>query len=349
MHMRVMRILFLCSLSFIAILPIRPVYGVGHERDSCSGALMRKIEEKSPYVVGVETIRTNPADSNKNQPSSGSGIIVREESQTYILTNNHVVAGALEVWVAFRDREFRQHASVVGRDPAIDLALLSVPELPPGIGESTFGGPAKIGEPVYALGYPFGSRAVTCGYVTSLRSVSWFHLWTQAPVNPGNSGGPSFNSQHEVVGINVAIIFGATTAFVLPIEYVKRVLPHLIREHEVRHGSAGFMFDNASRVHPYFFRKNDWPYPPAKDGIVVFDVPDGSSAAKAGIQRGDIILKFNGFPVRNARDLIMKIFFDNRSGEEVVFTTQRGAQVFERRVALEEYISLFSQSNKEGK
>ena len=346
--MRSRKILFVLSWAFIFVGSIRLTNGaIGELAEVCNATCMkiREIVAESPFVVAVYAEKgVDPKQKSRKFNSIGSGIVKKLEGGAMgILTNNHVVSEpiASRIWVSFYQKGFLQEVAIIGRDPAADLALLSSPELPQGIVPATFAKRLELGQQVYALGYPFGVRRPTFGYVNTLESVSWLYAWTQAPVNPGNSGGPVFNEKHEVVGINTAIIQGATTTFVLPVEHVNRILPRLSREGIVRHAGAGFVFNDASHIPPFFFEELGLKYPPAQDSVMVYEVEPNSQAARAGIRKGDSILKFNGMAVKSAKDLDMKMFFDHHPDEAAVFTTKRGTQAFERELALVEYISVF--------
>lgn len=299
---------------------------------------MKQIFEQSSFV-GLVLVE------NEKGSASGTGAVVKIDGVKYILTNNHVVEGASSIWISFYKHSPMYEVSIVGRDPAADLALLTAPFLPASIGLITFGKTPEIGEEVYALGYPFEIRSVTVGNINALESVSWLYLLMQAPVNPGNSGGPLFNSAKEMVGVNTAMIntaIGTNMNFVLPINYVKMILPRLVREKVVGHGDTDFVFSDVSGILPSFFAKNDLPYPPEKDGVMVVKIEPDSPSKISGICEGDTILKFNGFVVQNARELDMKIFFEYHPDDEITLTTQRGSQIFERHIKLGKYISPFS-------
>lgn len=310
------------------------------DAETCN-ATCKKIQEianQSPYVVAVI------AHKESGGSGMGTGILIKEGGSLYILTNNHVIDRPLasKIWISFHKRGFMQEVFIAGRDPALDLVLLTAPALPlGGVQPAILGDSLKVGEQAYALGYPFGVRSVTFGFVNVLESDSWLHAWTQVPLNPGSSGGPLFNEKHEVVGINTAVLNptlpGAAISFVIPIEHVRRALPRLMRERLVRRGEAGFAFRNASDIPPIFFEQHGINYPPPRDDIVVVKVLPGSSADRAGIRNGDVIVKFNGQTPKSAKDLDMKIFFDHRPEQEVLFTIQRGSQLFEKRVVLSEY------------
>lgn len=300
---------------------------------------MQRIFE-SPYVMSVHAMKGEHV-------GVGTGVVAKIDGRQYIVTNNHVVGESDEVFVKFsQGHEEIYSALVVGRDPAADLALLSVPILPRGIGLVTFGNKPRIGEEVYALGYPYGMRSVTVGFVNALSTPAWFYFLTQTPVNPGNSGGPLFNARHEMIGFNTAIVPGAMMSFTISMEYAQVILPRLTREKLVEHGAAGFSFADTWRILPLFFTRNSLLYPPVERGVMVTEVSPTSHAAKSGIRVGDMIMGFNNTAVKNAEDLDKNIFLDHHPDEEVTFTTKRGAQVFERKIKLIVYISPFARSNE---
>jgi len=308
-------------------------------KPTCNGVCqnMRRIASESPYVVSIWADKpSDPSKQFRGGPSLGSGLLISIGEQLYTLTNNHVIAEpvlALRIWVKFHKQGFMEEVRVVGRDPAMDLALLTVPALPRGIRPAVFGNPVQIGDPVYALGYPSSIRNVSFGYVTTTETP---HIWiaTQAPISPGSSGGPLFNEKLEVVGINKAIIPGATISLVIPVEDIKRVLPRILNEGVVEHASAGFDYQNASSLLPTFFEQRGLRYPPPVDDVVVREVDPSSSASRAGVREGDAITHFNGVSVRDARELSRKIFFDYRPGQEVIFSVRRGQQTLERKITL---------------
>lgn len=281
--------------------------------------------------------------------SGGTGtgtVIATAEGDTHILTNNHVIEGSSSgrVWLIFESGK-KAEVEIIGRDPAADLAILASSELPRGVVPVTFGGGLRVGQQVYALGYPFGVRSVTFGYINVTESSRiWPFVWTQTPLNPGNSGGPLFNEKREMVGVNTAVLpsniaIGGGISLVLPIDYVKRLLGRLTRERIVRHGVVGFELDDSARIPPVFFEKRGLLYSPARDGIIVVNVSPGLPAAQANIREGDFILRWNGVLFRKARDLKAKIFFDHRPGDEVTVTVERDGQTFDRRIRLSEYVS----------
>jgi serine protease Do len=252
------------------------------------------------------------------EQGSGSGFIVSQDG--YILTNNHVVENAQNVRVRLLDRrEF--DAKVVGTDPNTDVAVLKINAQglkPVALGNSDN---EKIGEWVLAIGNPLGEGltfTVTSGIVSakgrslaglqrSNMSISDF-IQTDAAINPGNSGGPLVNVRGEVIGINSAIAsetgFNVGYGFAIPINLVKNVMTQLITEGKVHRAALGVSIQDADI--------NDAQYVGLKDihGVVVKDIPDGNSAAKAaGIEAGDVIISVDGKPVERVGQLQQEIGF----------------------------------------
>ena len=275
--------------------------------------------------------------------SQGTGTIISHESVAYILTSNHEIerVASNRVEITFESGE-KSEVEVLGRDPAADLAILSAPALPRGVTPAKLGYGLAIAQQVYALGYPFGERRITFGYISAIETQIWLFAWTQTPLDPGNSGGPLFNERMEVVGVNTAVIsreFSTSGAIslVIPVDYVKRLLPRLLRERIVRHGVAGIIFTDSARIPLSFFKKYGLKYSPGSREVVVMDIQAGSSTEEANIRKGDVILKWNDTPVMGARKLMEKIFFDHSPGDEVTLTVRRGEQTFKRSVRLMEY------------
>jgi serine protease Do len=234
--------------------------------------------------------------------SLGSGFIVNP--QGLILTNNHVIEEADKIKVTLRDeREFE--AQVVGRDAKTDLALLKVqakedlPTVPLGNSDTL-----RIGEWVMAIGNPFGlSHTVTAGIVSAKGRMIGAgqyddFIQTDASINPGNSGGPLFNTRGEVVGINTAIVAGGTgIGFAIPVNLAKEVLQQLYEKGKVTRGWLGVMIQKVTPELAQSFNLQQ------SVGALVADVIDGSPAAKAGLQRGDVITTFDGATIHDMHEL----------------------------------------------
>lgn len=240
----------------------------------------------------------------QSQPrhSLGSGFIV--DPKGYILTNYHVVERSGVIKVTLEDRS-EYEARIVGTDPKTDIALLKIDAgrpLPTGrLGDSDR---LEVGEWVMAIGSPFGlSHTVTVGVVSAKGRVIGSgplddYLQTDAYINVGNSGGPLLSAQGEVVGINTAIVAESLgVGFAIPINVVKAVLPDLRMYGSPRRGWLGLALQELTPALAKGLGLN------GRDGAVVSEVTASSPAAVAGIRKGDVILEFNGRPVRAMRDL----------------------------------------------
>ncbi len=238
------------------------------------------------------------------QHGLGSGVIV--SSDGYILTNNHVAGHADEIHVRLLDkREFT--AKVVGKDAKTDLALIKIntnqplPVAPLGDSNS-----AQVGDWVVAIGSPFGfTSTVTAGIISAKgRALGGNYddfIQTDASINPGNSGGPLFNAKGQVIGINTAIYSStgsnAGIGFAIPIDLAKQVMQQLKQHGKVVRGWLGV---EIQEVTPDLAQSFNLPKP---EGALVANVEKEGPALKAGIQRGDIIVKFNNLPVQDEHQL----------------------------------------------
>ena len=232
----------------------------------------------------------------------GSGFII--SSDGLILTNNHVVAKATEIKVKLPSNK-EYNAELVGRDPKTDLALIKVKP------DKDFPKPAvlgnsdtlRVGDWVMAVGNPFGlGQTVTTGIISAKSRILGAgpyddFLQTDAAINPGNSGGPLFDMKGEVVGINTAIIpQGQGLGFAIPINMAKELLPQLKKGKIVR-GWLGVMIQDVTPALAKSFGLEK------AEGVLIADVVNDSPAANAGLQRGDVILRFNGQNIENGHKL----------------------------------------------
>ncbi len=240
--------------------------------------------------------------------SLGSGFIISNDG--YILTNAHVVDGANVVTVKLTDkREFR--AKVVGTDKQSDVAVLkiSASNLP----TVKIGDPnqSKVGQWVVAIGSPYGfDNTVTSGIISakarSLPNENYTpFIQTDVPVNPGNSGGPLFNLQGQVIGIN-SMIYSQTggfqgLSFAIPIDEAMRVKDELVKTGHVSRGRLGVAVQGVNQTLADSFGLQK------PVGALVSSVDPGGPAAKAGLQAGDVILAVNGTPVNDSTDLPSQI------------------------------------------
>lgn len=238
------------------------------------------------------------------QRGLGSGVIV--SSDGYILTNNHVVGHADEIHVTLLDkREFT--AKVIGKDPKTDLALIKIDTNQP-LSAATLGdsNQTEVGDWVMAIGSPFGfNLTVTSGIVSAKgRALGGNYdsfIQTDASINPGNSGGPLFNTEGQVIGINTAIYSStgsnAGIGFAIPIDIAKSVMQQLKAHGRVVRGWLGV---EIQEVTPALAKSFGLAAP---TGALIAGVQKGGPAAKAAIQRGDIIVKFNGQVVHDEHEL----------------------------------------------
>jgi serine protease Do len=238
------------------------------------------------------------------QRGLGSGVIVSPDG--YILTNNHVVGHADEIHVTLLDkREFT--AKVIGKDPKTDLALIKIDTKQPlpaaSLGDSNA---TEVGDWVMAIGSPFGfNLTVTSGIVSAKgRALGGNYdnfIQTDASINPGNSGGPLFNTDGQVIGINTAIYSStgsnAGIGFAIPIDIAKSVMQQLKAHGHVVRGWLGV---EIQEVTPALAKSFGLAAP---TGALIAGVQKDGPAAKAAIQRGDIIIKFNGETVHDEHEL----------------------------------------------
>ncbi len=264
---------------------------------------------------GNQAPRQRPRDQVVQ--AAGTGFII--DKAGFILTNNHVVEGATKIEVSLygEDADQEYAARVVGRDPLSDSALIELTEKPNhALPEVKFGDSSQMqpGDWVMAIGNPFGlAHTVSVGVISALERPfpttegrSTQVLQTDAAINPGNSGGPLLNIRGEVIGINSAIYTDAAQSgnigigFAIPINTVRELLPQL-RGGKITRGMIGVQIgvipQNALDT---LGLKN-------RQGALVSSVIAGGPAAKAGLEPGDVIVQFNGKPVKDRDALVAMV------------------------------------------
>lgn len=272
----------------------------------------------------------------ERRDGGGSGFII--DPNGLIITNYHVVEGADKIEVVLDDRTYQ--AEIVGIDPATDLALIEVdagsdlPVLPLGDSEAV-----RPGEWVMAIGSPGGlENSVTVGVVSAKgRQVpigpdTSFanYIQTDAAINFGNSGGPLVNLRGEVIGINTAVNYGSENiGFAVPVNTLVRILPQLREEGYVRRGYLGILIREMD-----YRAAEAYGLEPGK-GILVSEVNDGTPAAQAGIQVGDVILEADGRELSETRELIDYVS-DLGPGVEVDLRVLRDGEELETTIKLAE-------------
>ena len=276
--------------------------------------------------------------------SLGSGFVIHPDG--YIVTNNHVVEKASEITVTFKDDRKTYSAKVIGSDKKTDLALLKVDVGHP-IPAVVFGNSEKLqpGEWVIAIGNPFKlGHTATVGIVSAKsRKIEGGgpyddFIQTDASINPGNSGGPLFNTRGEVVGVNTAIFspgrmagsgFNIGIGFAIPINVVKDIISQLSDKGRVTRGWLGV------KIQPIDDDTAQALGLKQAEGSLVAEVMTDSPAAKAGIQRRDVIAKFDGNSIVE-NDSLPRFVAKTPIGKEVSVEVSRGGAVKILKVKIEE-------------
>jgi S1-C subfamily serine protease len=293
----------------------------------------------------------NPFAPEQQQTQSlGSGFVI--DKAGHIVTNFHVVSGARDVQVSFTSGE-RLKAKVVGSDPATDIAVLQIDASSRAFTPLTWGDSEnlKVGDSVVAIGNPFGyTRSVTSGIVSALdrpleapdeQSVISHGIQTDAALNHGNSGGPLLNARGEVIGVNSQISTGNTgqqgnlgIGFAIPAKTVRKVVAEIIDKGRVDHAFLGI---SANELTPQVAQLFNLP---AKRGLLIARVTDGSAAADGGLRAGtqqvtvageswtiggDIIVEADGVSTPTL-DKLRDVIADHDPGDEIELVIYRGKE-----------------------
>jgi len=274
----------------------------------------------------------------KKSSALGSGFII--DKKGIIVTNNHVIQGAEDIVVRVGGNTSKQKdykAKVLGADPGMDLAVLKIESndnfIPVKFGNSD---KARIGDWVIAIGNPFGlGGTVTAGIISARnRSIGLSryedYIQTDASINQGNSGGPLFNMNGEVVGINTAILGQSGSigiGFAIPTNSAQRVINQLIEFGETKRGWLGVRIQVVTQD-IVDVEKLDKPR-----GALVVSVADNSPSDKAGIIAGDIILEFDGKPINEMKEL-PKIVAQTDVGKNVEVKIWRNQKVISKKIIL---------------
>jgi serine protease Do len=317
-------------------------------------------EKLMPSVVNIASTQTIKTTSNPfpfefpegspfedmfkefNQPSErkttglGSGFII--DKNGIVVTNNHVIQGAEDIVVSVNgSKEYK--AKVIGKDPYMDIAVLQIESdekfIPVSFGDSD---KARIGDWVIAIGNPFGfGGTVTTGIISSRnRDIGLTRyddfIQTDASINVGNSGGPLFNLEGKVVGINTAIIAPGRSGsigigFAIPSNPASKVVEQLIEFGETKRGWLGVRIQVVTKEIADVEKLEE------PEGALVASVSEGSPAAKGGIKAGDIILEFDGKKVDVMRTL-PKLVAQTKVGKRVKVKVWRNQQLISKTVLL---------------
>ena len=314
-------------------------------------------EELMPSVVNISTTQTVKTSSNqfpfqfppgspfeemfkdfqrpteRKASSLGSGFIIKENGM--VITNNHVIAGADDIVVKVDSKEFK--AKVIGADPYMDIAVLKM-ETKDKFKTVKFGNSdqARVGDWVVAIGNPFGlGGTVTSGIISARnRDIGMTRyddfIQTDASINQGNSGGPLFNLNGEVVGINTAIIGQSGSigiGFAIPSNAASKVIDQLVNFGETRRGWLGVRIQEVTKeiAEAVQLKKTE--------GALVASVGEKSPADKAGIKAGDIILKFDGKKINTMRAL-PKVVANTKVGKNVKIEIWRNKKLISKDLKL---------------
>ncbi|MFZ3340538.1 MAG: trypsin-like peptidase domain-containing protein [Terriglobales bacterium] len=264
---------------------------------------------------------------NRIERGLGSGVIISPDG--YIVTNNHVIDGAVDIRVTMSNKEVMP-AKLIGADPLTDLAVIKIngtnlPSVP-------WGNSANLrpGQTVLAFGNPYGLQfTVTRGIISALnrpnpdandRRKPGEFIQTDAAINPGNSGGALVDSRGELIGINTFLISGsgsfAGMGFAIPTEIVEPTVNTLIRDGKIEHGYIGIQISDVTPDNAKFFHMNK------AAGALVSEVTPDSPGSKAGLKTGDVITELDGKPLTDAGELQMLVG-QKRPGESIQLDVMR--------------------------
>jgi serine protease Do len=274
---------------------------------------------------------------SRREKSLGSGVIV--DPNGYIVTNNHVVAKADEIKVLLADKS-EYTGKVVGSDPKTDVAVIKIaatnlPAIPWGDSSEL-----RVGEYVLAIGNPFGlNQTVTMGIISAVGRANVGiadyedFIQTDAAINPGNSGGALVNTRGELIGVNTAIFSRSGgymgIGFAVPSNMVRLVMTSLIKEGKVTRGWLGVSIQEVTAELAKQFGLKE------ANGALVSDVLKDTPADRAGLKRGDVVVKYNGHDVANAGQL-RNLVAETVVGQRVTVVVIRDKREKELSVKIEE-------------
>ncbi|MBQ7285554.1 MAG: Do family serine endopeptidase [Alphaproteobacteria bacterium] len=309
------------------------------------------VEKLQPSVVNISTtnllseeteeqdenlgiISSNPviqkyfAPQKSEHTSLGSGFVIDEKG--YILTNNHVIENAKEIWVTLAD-ESRLQAKLVGADSKTDSAIIKIDSpkslTPVKLGDSD---KIRVGDWIVAIGNPFGlGGSVTAGIVSAksrdIEAGSYDNfIQTDASINQGSSGGPMFDMNGEVIGVNTAIFSTSGGSmgigFATPINLLKFVIEEIKSKGKVERGWLGIRIQPQSRDMASSIAQK------VPSGVMISSVSENSAAQKAGIEAGDVIIALNEEEVLNPKEFSRKIA-ETSPGQKIKLDIWRNSQV----------------------
>jgi serine protease Do len=281
----------------------------------------------------------NQMPKRENMTGLGSGFIISPEG--YVVTNNHVISGADQITVIFNNGIDEVPATLVGTDPKTDIAVLKIDPNKVDIENVTWGDSSnsRVGDIVLAIGNPLGlGGTVTSGIISSInRDIGSGpyvdFIQTDAPINRGNSGGPLFNLDGEVIGINSMIISqtggSVGLGFSIPANTAKLIVEQIISFGQAKRGWLGVQIQDLT---PEFSESLGYD---STEGAFVASVSPESPAAKSNIQAGDIIIEFDGKKISSFKDL-PKVVAETPIGNEVKVSVWRNGGLIEITVKIDE-------------
>ena len=311
-----------------------------YKRDGDGVAFIQaKVEPTESESQGFNPFGEPESEPEGGGVATGSGFVIDDEG--HILTNNHVIEDASSIEVKLGDSDTSYKATVVGADPATDVALLDVDAPADALHPLRLGrsGELEVGDPVVAIGNPFGlDRTVTSGIVSALQrqieAPNGFAIsnviQTDAAINPGNSGGPLINASGEVIGINSQIETGGGSSgnvgigFAIPIDTIRAEIQQLEDDGKVTHAFIGI---SGASVTPDLARAVNLP---VDEGVLVQTVVKGGPAAKAGIEGGNTSATLEGAEVRLGGDIITQLAGRKIAGMEDLVDFVNGAKSGDR-------------------
>ena len=315
-------------------------------------------EKLMPSVVNISTTQTIKTKSNqfpfqfppgspfedmfkeferpqeRKASSLGSGFVIKKNG--IVVTNNHVIANADDIVVIVNNKEY--DAKVLGADPYADVAVLQIESketfTPVQFGDSD---KARVGDWVVAIGNPFGlGGTVTSGIISARnRDINLTRyddfIQTDASINQGNSGGPLFNLDGQVIGINTAILSPTGTSsgigFAIPANAASNIINQLIKFGETKRGWLGVRIQQVTKEIAEVQQLKE------PNGALIAGVSEGSPAEKSGIKPGDIILEFDGKKIKTMRNL-PKIVANTEVGKNVNVKIWRNKKLISKQLVL---------------
>lgn len=302
--------------------------------DTGSSNLADVIEAVMPSVVSITTTQYTQFGGTEMASGYGSGFVYSADG--LIATNNHVIEDAGRIYVTLNGDETQYEATVVAADSYSDLAILKIDKT--GLTPVKFGSSSslRLGDTVFVIGSPYNglfANSVSSGIVSGLdremvlNSATQTFIQTDAAVNPGNSGGPMFNANGELVGIvtrksMLSTVTGETTSiegigFAIPSDVASPVLEKLAQGQQVPRSGIGIMGSSLTEQGKQAYQ--------VENGIYVASVSQGGPAEKAGLKVGDIITKLDGQAIESMDDMI-QLMESKNIGDTITLTYVRDGQ-----------------------